>query len=63
VQKRLGHGIAVACFHPLWSGLLQNLSSFHLVKKLTGYVDKEIAFTHNYSLMVFCGIAIGITPL
>ena len=59
--EALGHGIAVAFVSTLYGQGFANLVIFPIVKKLTGYVDKELLY-HQLLIDGICGIAVGKHP-
>jgi chemotaxis protein MotA len=59
--EALGHGIAVAFVSTLYGQGFANLVIFPIVKKLTGYVDKELLY-HQLLIDGICGIATGKHP-
>jgi chemotaxis protein MotA len=59
--EALGHGIAVAFVSTLYGQCFANLVIFPIVKKLSGYVDRELLY-HQLLIDGICGIAIGKHP-
>jgi chemotaxis protein MotA len=59
--EALGHGIAVAFVSTLYGQGFANLVIFPIVKKLSGYVDRELLY-HQLLIDGICGIAIGKHP-
>nr|WP_264194022.1 MotA/TolQ/ExbB proton channel family protein [Marinomonas algarum] len=59
--EALGHGIAVAFVSTLYGQGFANLVVFPIVKKLTGYIEKELLY-HQLLIDGICGIALGKHP-
>ncbi|MBR7888673.1 flagellar motor protein [Marinomonas sp. A79] len=59
--EALGHGIAVAFVSTLYGQGFANLVVFPIVKKLTGYIEKELLY-HQLLIDGICGIAVGKHP-
>jgi len=59
--EALGQGIAVAFVSTLYGQGFANLIVFPIVKKLSGYVDRELLY-HQMLIDGICGIAVGKHP-